>query len=108
MADPGAFPSAVNGGCDVKPQGEAGGCAAYWARGDEDPVLLDPSRPEVARLIVVDGASTARGRSSLMVAPHEPTSEACEPTCSPIRPALPRELSTDMAVKGKYAVPAQS
>ena len=53
MADPGAFPSAVNGGCDVKPQGEAGGCAAYWARGDEDPVLLDPSRPEVARLIVV-------------------------------------------------------
>ena len=31
----GAFPSAVNGRCDVKPQGEAGGCAAYWARGDE-------------------------------------------------------------------------
>jgi hypothetical protein len=27
----------------------------------------------------------AHGRSSLMVAPHEPTSEACEPTCSPIR-----------------------
>jgi hypothetical protein len=22
--------------------------------------------------------------SSLMVAPHEPTSEACKPTCSPI------------------------
>jgi hypothetical protein len=31
------------------------------------------------------GASMAHGRSSLMVAPHEPTSEACEPTCSPIR-----------------------
>jgi hypothetical protein len=53
----GAFPSAVNGGCDVSPQREG---------------------------------------------------EACEPTCSPIRRAPRRELSTDMAVKGQYAVPAQS
>ena len=80
----GAFPSAVNGGCDVKPQGEAGGRAAYWARGDEYSVLLDPSRPEVARLIVVM-VQARHGRSSLMVALHEPTSEACKPTCSPIR-----------------------
>ena len=30
------------------------------------------------------------------------------PTCSPHPRAPRRELSTDMAVKGKYAVPAQS
>ena len=84
MADPGAFPSAVNGGCDVKPQGEAGGCAAYWARGDEDPVLLDPSRPEVARLIVVMVQARHAVAHRSWLHRTEPTSEACEPTCSPI------------------------
>ena len=61
----GAFPSAVNGGCDVKPQGEAGGRAAYWARGEEDSVLLDPSRPEVARLIVVMVQATPAPRAAM-------------------------------------------
>ena len=40
---------------------------------------------EVARLIVVMVQARHTVKSSLMVAPHEPTSEACEPTCSPIR-----------------------
>jgi hypothetical protein len=57
------------------------------------PYRLDPSR-------------TYLGHKNIQHT-DEPTSEACEPTFADPR-APRRELSTDMSVKGKYAVPTQS
>lgn len=68
-----------------KGRGRQGGAKGYLPSLLPESVLLDPSRPEVARLIVVMVQARHTVESSLMVAPHEPTSEACEPTCSPIR-----------------------
>ena len=69
----------------LKGRGRQGGAKGYLPSLLLESVLLDPSRPEVARVTVVMVQARHTVELSLMVAPHEPTSEACEPTCSPIR-----------------------
>jgi hypothetical protein len=90
-----------------KGRGRQGEAKGYLPSLLPESVLLDPSRPEVARLIVV---MVQHGTRSLIA--HGCTARAdqrgmrADVFADPRAPR--RELSTDMAVKGKYAVPAQS